>query len=334
MDYSTGVFKIFDKIAASIRERLNPDRLLKIEFETHNSQRFLGLAITALGLILSVVLAIKTDKLSILLIGFAWTVGFPILFWSNLKMIKQTQLLSLRYKSKISDAAYLEILTVFYLFGAIVGVAAALYFAVAFSSVKILISGLIACISILITMTFLARYELLGIEQEPSATIWENAVSILSIPLRIISRLAGLAFAFSNMLLVLGLLYIIYLIVSGLDSLDFFQIFTGLSMVVGGLTSAVYLSSPLLIYLIALSLYLLVRLLAQLAGIPGSNAGDKSDLGLAEVHLTFVSNGEDQTVVLSGEDARNLYLSGTMNPCTLVWMDGMQDWLPVSEVGF
>lgn len=334
MAYSVGLFEIYDKIAAVIRARLNPNELLKIEFKTHDFQRFLGIAITALGLILSVVLAVKSDKLSILLAGLAWAAGFPILFWSNLKMIKQTQLLSFRYRSRIDDTSYIEILTVFYFFGVILSLAAALYFAVALSSVQVLIYGFIASIFLLATMIFLARFELLGIQRDSSATIGETAICILSLPLRIFSRLAGSAFAFSNILLIIGLVYTIYLVFSELYYLELFQIFTGLSALVGGLAFAVYLCSPLLIYLIALPLYLVFRLLAQLAGIPESNTDVKSDLDLGEVHLNFGTSDEGQTVVLSGEDARHLYLSGTIDPSTLVWMDGMTEWLPVSKIGF
>ncbi len=334
MAYSIGLFKIYDKIATVIRTQLNPVQLLTIEFKTHDSQRFLGIALTALGLILSVVLAVKSDKLSILLAGLAWTAGFPILFWSNLKMVKQVQLLSFQYRSRIDNTSYIEILTIFYLFGAILSLAAALYFAVALSSVQVLFYGIIASIFLFTTMIFLARFELIGVQQDSSATIWETAICILSIPLRIFSRLAGSAFAFSNILLIINLIYTIYLVFSESYYLDLFQIFAGLSMLLGGLAFAVYLCSPLLIYLIALPLYLIFRLLAQLAGVPESNVDVKCDLDLAEVHLNFGTNYEGQIAVLSGEDVRHLYFSGTLDPSTLVWMDGMTEWLPVSKIGF
>lgn len=333
MEYSVGAFKIYDKIAAAVRVNINPNSLLRLEFETLNLQRFLGIAIAILGLILSIVIAIKTDKLSVLLFGLLWALVFPIIFWSNLKIIKHAQLLSLRYKLNISEISYLEILIVIYMFGSAASVAVFLYFSVLFSNMMILIYGILICISLLINMAYLARHELLGIGLNSSATVWENALCLLSVPLRIVSRLAGLAFAFANLFFILALLYVIYLTVSDMNSLDFSQILMSLSLM-GGASTAIYVGSPLIVYLITLPLYLLFRVIAQVAGIPASDAAENSEWRQVDVHINFAHDDQSSVLALNGEAARDLYLSGTINPNTLVWTDGMEEWQPIAEVGF
>lgn len=333
MEYSTGLFRAYDRFADYVRNKVSHHSVLNAEFKTLSIQRFLGIAITLLGFILCTIIAIKTDRLSILMVGFSWAFFFPVFFWANLKIISVTQKIPLKYISQITERDYLDILVVFATFFAIACILGFFYLAIWSSSIETFIYGALLFLSILIAVCYLSQYELLGIEIGASATIWQSAVAVFSIPLRIAVRLAGLSFAFLNLFLILALVYAIYISAKGFESLDIFQIFTGLSVIGGGLTAA-YLSSPLLIYLIALFSFLIIRVISELCGISADHSsGGQAWVG-TEIHLNHQASSPDQTLVMSGGNARTLYLSGTMDPSTLVWMEGMQDWVPVSKIGF
>ncbi len=334
MEYSTGLFRAYDRLANYVRNKVSHHSVLNAEFKTLSLQRFLGIAITLLGFILCTIIAIKTDRLSILMIGFSWLFLFPVFFWANLKIISVTQKIPLKYSSQISERDYLDVLVVFATFSAAACILGFFYLAILTSIIETFIYGIITCLSILILACYLSQHELLGIELGTSAKIWQSAVAIFSIPFRITARLAGLSFAFLNLFLILALVYAIYISAKGFESLDIFQIFTGLSVIGGSLITAAYLSSPLLIYLIALFSILIIRVVSELCGISADHSsGGQAWVG-TEIHLNHQASSPDQTLVMSGDEARTLYLSGTMDPSTLAWMEGMQDWVPVSDIGF
>jgi hypothetical protein len=330
MYYSIGAFQIFDKLTGVIRSRCNPSTALRLEFSLHNNQKYLGLAITILGFILSVVVAIKTDSLSILLAGICWSFVYPIIFWSNIKILKELQILPIKFKGKISNNSYMDIIIVQTFIISIVIFFASLYFSIFQSSIYVIIIGVLYSLLSLLFIPYIARHELIGLTDSNSAEVWDDALSLLSLPLRFFCRLSGAIFTISNVFWVLVILYAIYLVLSSPEGMGVSRLYMGLGFLSAG-SVALYAGSPIIIYLFALPVFLLVTIIARIAGDRTATQDGDLDLNKVEVHITSITS---ESMILGGQQTLDLYRSGTIAPDTLVWTEGMEEWLPVSKLSF
>lgn len=177
------------------RRAFGPSAFMAAERTLTQLSGFAAAAAALMGFGLALFAAIKTDVLSLLLLGVGWVVAVAVLHFIGSRMLVSCAVTLRNTPSNVSSNDYLEILGLsctIVLIGALLG---GLYFAIKLSTMTPLWYGLGGAITMLFFASMYLNPSLINTRVEATATAGEDAVAVSVLTLKTFVRLAPVVFA-------------------------------------------------------------------------------------------------------------------------------------------
>lgn len=208
-----------------------------------------------LGLLFSLVAAIKGDSFRIFLLGIVWVFVVCIGYFIGKQFLAACRKMILNNPSTISSGAFLEtvgLLLVVTLFAVVAG---SLYLSIETSTVEPLLAGLFASVAIAYSICLVFNPSLISTSISAESTAGDDALAIMVVFYKMAVRLTGIVFGSS---LVVGSLLLVTSIFKLLDGDVSEMIGGGLQSLTGALFTVGGLAYPFGIYITFVFFYLFI----------------------------------------------------------------------------
>ncbi len=177
------------------RQAFGPSAFMAAERGLTQLSGFAAAAAALMGFGLALFAAIKTDALSLMLLGVGWVVAVAVLHFIGSRMLVSCAVTLRNTPSTVSSQDYLEVLglsCIVVLIGALLG---GLYLAIKLSSLTPLWYGLGGAITMLFFASMYLNPSLINTKVHATASAGEDAVAVSVLTLKTFVRLAPVVFA-------------------------------------------------------------------------------------------------------------------------------------------
>lgn len=187
------IMRLGDTTVAALRRALGP------EFFNANAaglERATALAtpVAALvGLMLGVIGAIKTDSLTVVLLGMIWVVVVALGYYAGAKMLPTCAVAVQNSRTAISSRAVLDVLGLLLGLLAVGALAFGIYTAVKLSSIDPLLTGIGGAITLAYFTSMMLNPELVTTDIVPQSTAGSDAIAVSLLLTKALVRLSPIA---------------------------------------------------------------------------------------------------------------------------------------------